>query len=63
MTHLDDIERRHGLDLWRDLLFVGAAVLLTALAIGATTSKGIGKPTEHTWSVTVVDPETQIEMR
>jgi hypothetical protein len=44
-------------------VFIGAAVLITALAIGATTSKGIGTSTAHTWSVTVVDPDTQIELR
>ena len=63
MNHLSQIKVRHGRDGWRDLAFIAAAVMLTALAIGATTSKAVGKPSEHTWSVTVVDPDTQLEMR
>ena len=63
MSHLDQITERHGRDRWKDLLFIGAAVLLAALAFGATTSKGVGKPTEHAWSIIVVDPETQLQLR
>jgi len=63
MSHLSQIAQRHGRDNWRDLVFIAAAVLLTALSIGATTSKAVGNPTVHTWSVTVVDPNTQLEMR
>lgn len=56
-THdnLNQIESRHGRDRWKDALFIGVAVLLTALSIGSVTSKGAGKPTEHAWSVKVVD--------
>jgi predicted secreted protein len=63
MNHLNEIAHRHGRDRWRDAVFIGVAVLLTALAIGATTSTGVGRPGEHTWSVIVVDPDTQTEMR
>lgn len=63
MTYLSEIVQRHGRDGWRDFAFIAAAVLLTALAIGATTSKGIGKPDQHEWSVIVVDPDTQVEIR
>ena len=63
MSHLRQIEARHGRDGWRDVAFIAAAVMLTALAIGATTSKAVGKPSEHVWSITVVDPDTQLEMR
>jgi hypothetical protein len=51
--NLNQIERRHGRDGWKDALFIGVAVLLTALSIGAVTSKAAGKPTEHKWSVQV----------
>ena len=51
MSNLNQIERRHGRDGWKDALFIGVAVLLTALSIGAVTSKAAGKPTEKQWSV------------
>jgi hypothetical protein len=62
MSHLNQIANRHGRDRWKDVIFIAAAVLLTALSIGATTSKGVGKPVEHTWTLTVVDPTTQLEI-
>ena len=62
MSHQNQIKTRHGGDRWKDAVFIGAAVLLTALAIGATTSKNVGKPVEHSWSVQVVDPNTQLEV-
>ena len=63
MSHLTQITQRHCRDGWRDIAFIAAAVLLTALAIGATTSKGVGRPVEHAWSVTVVDTNTQLPIR
>lgn len=54
-NNLTQIESRHGRDRWKDALFIGLAVLLTALSIGSVTSKGAGKPVEHAWSVKVVD--------
>jgi hypothetical protein len=42
----DGITQRHGLDRYKDALFIGAAVLLTALALGSVTSKATGKPHE-----------------
>ena len=30
MTTLNQIEKRHGWDRWKDVLFIGVAVLLTA---------------------------------
>jgi len=62
MSNLNQIAKRHGRDRWKDAIFIGAAVLLTALSIGATTSKGVGKPVEHQWSVTIVDPNTNVEI-
>jgi hypothetical protein len=62
MSNLKQIAQRHGWDRWKDAIFIGAAVLLTALSIGATTSKGVGKTTEHTWSVQVVDPDTNLAL-
>jgi hypothetical protein len=52
-TNLAQIERRHGRDGWKDALFIGLAVLLTALSIGAVTSKATGKSIEAKWEVTV----------
>jgi hypothetical protein len=63
MTDLSNIVKRHDHDGWRDVVFIATAVLLTALSIGATTSKGVGKPPTHTWTLTVIDPVTQLEMR
>lgn len=63
MSHLNQIARRHGRDRWKDLVFIGAALLLTALSIGATTSQGVGSPTERTWSVEVVDPDTNVALK
>jgi hypothetical protein len=60
MSHLKQIANRHGLDRWKDAIFIAAAVVLTALSIAATTSKAVGKPTEHTWSLQVIDPDTNL---
>ena len=62
MSNLKQIENRHGRDRWKDLIFIGAAVVLTALSIGATTSQAVGKRVEHQWSVQVVDPDTNVEI-
>jgi hypothetical protein len=43
-------------------MFIAFAVLLTALSIGATTSKGVGKSVDHQWSVQLVDPNTQADL-
>jgi hypothetical protein len=63
MSHLSQIERRHGRDRWKDLLFIAVAVLLAALALGVMTSNVVGDPIEHAWSVTVVDPDTLVQVR
>jgi hypothetical protein len=55
MSNFKDIATRHLKDRWKDALFIGAAVLLTALAIGSVTSKGVGKTTPHEWGVSMVD--------
>jgi hypothetical protein len=46
VINLNEIAQRHGKDRWNDALFIGAAVLLTALALGSVTSKATGKPSE-----------------
>jgi hypothetical protein len=63
MSHLTDITQRHGSDRVRDLCFVGTALLITALSIGALTSQAVGKAIPHHWSVMVVDPATHHEVR
>lgn len=63
ISNLKQIATRHGRDRWKDAVFIGLAVLLTALSIGATTSQGVGKPIDHQWSVQVVDPSTDVEIQ
>jgi hypothetical protein len=55
MSGFDGIRKRHHQDRWKDGLFIALAVLLTALSIGAVTSKAAGHPAQHQWSVTVVE--------
>ncbi len=55
MGDLKEIIIRHGKDRWRDALFIGAAVLLTALSIGSVTSKAQGHTTLHDFHVEMVD--------
>ena len=61
MSNLKEIAKRHLRDRWRDIVFIGAAVLLTALSIGSVTSKAAGKTTQHTWGVAVVDGTQELE--
>ncbi|MGE0402835.1 MAG: hypothetical protein AB7T06_39385 [Kofleriaceae bacterium] len=60
MSTLKDIAQRHGRDRWKDALFIGAAVLLTALSIGSLTSKAVGNPSEKVWSVSVIETPPEI---
>lgn len=62
MSNLNEIKQRHGRDRWKDAVFIAAAVLLTALSIGSVTSKAAGKPHEHQWKVTVIDPANNLEI-
>jgi hypothetical protein len=62
MSNLKEIEHRHGRDRWKDAAFILAAVLLTALSIGSVTSQAAGKPHEPQWKVTVIDPDTKLEI-
>lgn len=55
MSNLKEIEVRHGRDRWKDALFIGAALLLTALSIGSVTSKAAGSTREAKWSLAVVE--------
>jgi hypothetical protein len=60
MSHLTQIERRHGKDRWKDAGFVVIAALLIALSIGAVTSRAAGKPSRHVWTVEVVESPVEI---
>lgn len=51
----ETIAMRHGRDRLRDALFIGAAVLLTALSIGSVTTKAQGHTTWHDGTVTVIE--------
>jgi hypothetical protein len=61
MSTLKEIAQRHGRDRWRDALFIGAAVLLTALSIGSVTSKAAGTTTQKVWSVSVIESPVEIQ--
>lgn len=60
MSNLQRIEQRHRRDRWRDIAFVATAILLTALAIGAFTTKAAGSVAEHKWSLTVLESEVEV---
>ena len=60
MSTLQQIEQRHRPDRWRDVIFVAAAVLLTALSIGALTSKAVGSVTERQWTLTVLEGSVEV---
>lgn len=61
MSNLQQIEKRHRPDRWRDILFVAAALLLTALSIGSLTSKAVGSVAEHTWTLTVLESNVAVD--
>jgi hypothetical protein len=61
MSTLNHIEKRHGRDRWKDALFIGAALLLTAISIGSVTSKAAGSTTTHKWSVQVIESNPEIQ--
>lgn len=60
MRNLQEIEHRHRPDRGRDIIFVAAAVLLTALSIGTVTSKAVGSVTEHQWTLTVLESNVEV---
>jgi hypothetical protein len=59
MGNLNQIEHRHKRDPWRDVMFIGVAVLLIAVSIGAV-SKVSGKPFEKEWKVVVMESNLEI---
>ena len=58
--HLEGIEVRHRPDRRRDAIFVVAAALLAALAIGSVTRVAAGSVSERPWTLTVVDGLVEI---
>ncbi len=60
MSNLTEIEHRHEKDRWKDAGFLVLAALMVALAIGAMTSKGAGKPIKHVWTLTVTESPVEI---
>ena len=60
MSTLSEIANRHGRDRWKDILFIGAAVLLTALSIASVTSKAAGNASAKSWTVTVVETTPEV---
>jgi hypothetical protein len=62
MSTLNEIAHRHGMDRWKDALFIGVALLLTALSIGSVTSKAAGS-NEVKWkqsSVAVFESDLEV---
>ena len=55
MSNLNEIKNRHGRDRWKDMMFIAAAVLLTAISIGAVTKKAAGSVTAHKWEVAMYE--------
>ena len=55
MSNLQVIAHRHRWNRWKDAVFIGAALLMTTVAIGSVTSRAAGKAPSHGWSVTVVE--------
>jgi hypothetical protein len=60
MSNLQQIEQRHRRDRRRDIVFVAAALLLTALSIGSLTSKAAGSVAEHKWTLTVIESDVEV---
>lgn len=60
MSNLNEIAHRHGRDRWKDAFFIVCAVLLTAVSLGAVTSKAAGKPHPIEGQVTVVESNLEI---
>lgn len=55
MGNLNEIKERHGQDTWKDVVFIIAAVVLTAVSLGSVTSKAAGSTTHHEWNLAVVE--------
>lgn len=60
MGNLQQIAQRHRPDRWRDLIFVAAAILLTALSIASLTSKVVGSVSAHAWTLTVLEGDLEV---
>jgi hypothetical protein len=60
MSHLTEIEYRHRLDAWNDIVFIVVAALLLAVAVAGLTSRAAGKPIVREWTVTVVEGPVEI---
>lgn len=60
MQNLNEIKIRHGRDRWKDAIFIAAAVILTAVSIGAVTSKAAGKPADHQWKLSVTEKVIEV---
>jgi len=48
---LREIEFRHGRDKWKDAGFIGVAILLTILSLGALSTKAMGKLPSNSWAI------------
>ncbi len=57
----NNIEKRHAWDRWKDIVFIGVAVILCGVAIGSVTSKAAGKAPEKSWSLTVIEQPVLID--
>lgn len=63
MSNLNEIQARHGWDRWKDALFIAAAVVMTALALGAVSSQAAGDPPTRHYELTVIESNVEIDNR
>lgn len=60
MSNLKEIAQRHGWDRWKDAAFIGAALLMTAIALGSVTSQAAGKAPTHDYVLTVIESNVEL---
>jgi hypothetical protein len=60
MSNLQSIAQRHRPDVWRDMIFIAGAALLTALSVGSLTSRDAGAVHEHQWTLTVIEGTLEV---
>lgn len=60
MSNLKEIQNRHGWDRWKDVAFIGAALLMTALAINSVTSLAAGEAPKREWKLSVHETSPEV---
>jgi hypothetical protein len=60
MSNLQSIAQRHRPDVWRDMIFIAGAALLTALSVGSLTSRDAGAVHARQWTLTVIEGNLEV---